>query len=113
MQAPVPPAYYQNCGRHFLRPLVELIRPKVIASLGVGALDALLGAYNLSRTIGLVSLIESRTNFDLSDGIRLFPMAHPGPTVLNTRRPLELQRDDWRRLGEYLRVSQTLRSNAP
>jgi uracil-DNA glycosylase len=112
MQTPVPRAYYENCGRHFLRPLVEIIRPKAIASLGVGALDALLGAYDLSRTMGLVSLIESRTTFDLSDGNRLFPMAHPSPTVLNTRRSLELQRDDWRRLGQYLRIGQTTRLSA-
>ncbi|MCT0211998.1 uracil-DNA glycosylase family protein [Synechococcus sp. CS-1326] len=100
--ARVQSSYFANCGRHFQRPLIELVKPKAVATLGVGALNSILKAFDFKRKDSLGKLLKTETTFDLPGGPRLFPMAHPSRIVLNTTRPLELQLKDWQKLGEFL-----------
>jgi uracil-DNA glycosylase len=104
MSGTVPSGCFRTCGHQFLRPLLEIIRPRAVAKLGVGALAATLSAYDLSRPDRLIRLLQSEWTIDLPSGSRLFPMAHPSRKVLNRFSSLELQKDDWRRLGDYLRA---------
>jgi uracil-DNA glycosylase len=105
MQGNVPREYFRNCGEWFLRRTIELVQPRAVVTLGRPALDATLYAFGLGDYNGtLLALVESGRTFNLSCGARLFPMYHPSPTVLNTRRSLEEQKADWRRLGLWLRT---------
>jgi uracil-DNA glycosylase len=80
----------RNCS-DFLRRLIEIINPPVVATLGAVALDAL-------------RLIEPH-DFKLKDhaaqmlnwnGRRLVPLYHPSPQVIITVRPLDEQLRDYR-----------------
>jgi uracil-DNA glycosylase len=102
MQAAIPPACFRACGLRFLRPTIELVSPKVVATLGTHALDAVLSAFELSRSQPLLALIRDGFTFQLTCGARLFPMCHPSRTVINTTRSLDLQKSDWKRIGEHL-----------
>jgi len=102
-QATVPARCYRECGRLFLRPTIELVRPVAIAALGRGALNAILSANGMRATLGLVALINAGTVFDLPSGARVFPMCHPSATVLNTTRSMEHQMSDWTRMGQWIR----------
>jgi uracil-DNA glycosylase len=82
----------RNCS-DFLRRLIEVINPPVVATLGAVALAAL-------------RLIEPH-DFKLKDdaariltwnGRRLVPLYHPSPQVIITVRPLERQLRDFRAL---------------
>lgn len=103
MQSPIAAACFREWGTRFLRPLVDLVRPRAIAALGTGALDGVLGAFGIRRNAGLIELIERRETYDLPNGGRVFPLCHPSPTVMNVMRSMERQKEDWRRVGEWLR----------
>ncbi len=102
MQAAIAGEDYCRCARSFLRPLIELVRPRAVATLGRHALLATLSAFELPAPGRFLDAVEVGTTFDLGDGTRLFPMAHPSPSVVNTIRSMALQEADWRRLGAWL-----------
>jgi DNA polymerase len=93
-------AEIRNCSG-FLRRLIELLNPPVVATLGAVALDAL-------------KLIESH-NYGLRehaakilhwDGRLLVPLYHPSPQVIITVRPLEQQKGDYQMLLRALRYGE-------
>lgn len=102
MQGAVQAGYVQTCGSKFLRPTIELIRPRAVATLGLSALSATLTAFGIIKPKGLLSLIDSARTFDLPCNTRVFPMCHPNRTVLNTTRSISKQKGDWQRLGNWL-----------
>jgi len=102
IQSRIPTRCFRECGRRFLRRTIELVSPRAVITLGTKALDATLKCFDLSRTRGLVELIESECTFDLPCASTLFPMCHPSRTVLNTVRSLDEQKSDWARLGRWL-----------
>lgn len=106
MQGRPPLRYGRECVSRFLRPTLELIRPKVVVTLGEYALTSLLGAFGLQTDEPLVRLVTAGRTFDLplGDGCvaRLFPRLHPSPAVRNAVRSLELQKQDWRAVGAWL-----------
>jgi uracil-DNA glycosylase len=71
----------------------------------VGALEGLRAAYGVPERVPLRELVEGSPAATLSPGTALFAMFHPSPTVRNTMRSLEAQREDWRRLGRWLRAA--------
>ena len=92
MQSAVPKAYFQNCGQRFLRPLIELVAPRAVVTLGHAALDAVLGAYGMSRPEPLLALVRKHQVFDLPGNLRLIPVCQPSQTVQNTARSVADQR---------------------
>jgi uracil-DNA glycosylase len=104
MSAFIPPQYFAACGKKFLRPLLDIIKPKAVATLGSGALFAVDAAYGIGIdwTRTLTDLVQSNQTFDLSQSSKLFPMFHPSPRVLARFRSFDKQAEDWRRLGNYL-----------
>jgi uracil-DNA glycosylase len=106
MQAQVPTRYFRTCGTCFLRPLIELIRPMAVVTLGRRAFDGALTAFGVACTASLAELVDRRATFDLPGGARLFPRFHPSRTVLNTVRSLDQQIEVWRAIREWLRADQ-------
>ena len=101
MQASVPKRCFDSCGRRFLRPLIDMIAPAVVATLGLGALNAVLRAYGQPRAAKLGPLVSRNARFQLSEATTLIPVVHPGSRGRQFRS-LELQRQDWNRLGRLL-----------
>ena len=103
MSSRVPSRCFRECAARFLRPTLELVAPKVVVTLGVGALDAVLSAFGLTRSgAGLAELVDRDQSFDLGTHMKLFPRFHPSRTVLNVSRSEAQQREDWRRIGTWL-----------
>lgn len=102
LQAPVVPEWFDNCGARFLRPLIDLILPRVVVTLGWWAMATVLGIYGLAVPKHFTDGVDDPHGFGLSDSIRLFPMYHPGNRVLNTHRHWDQQVEDWARLKDVL-----------
>ena len=86
----------ENCSS-FLQDLIDLMVPKVISSLGGVGLEA------INRIFG--------TRYKLADVVArplsvcefiLFPLYHPSPRVVYTRRTLDEQKRDFRKLMKTL-----------
>jgi uracil-DNA glycosylase len=92
-----------NCS-HWLSRQVSEIDPLVVVTLGGVALDAVARldrhAYRLASHVGIPLPWAGRI---------LIPLYHPSPLTRATRSDA-LQGGDYRRLGEYLRRRQILRS---
>jgi uracil-DNA glycosylase family 4 len=108
MQGRPPVAYARECVPRFLVPVLALIRPRAVVTLGEYALSSLLEAYGLRCDEPLVRLVTAGRTFELPlpDGraARLFPRLHPSPTVRNAVRSLALQKEDWAAVGAYLGI---------
>jgi DNA polymerase len=85
-----------NCS-DYLRRQIELVNPRVIATLGAVALDALKliapHAYTLRDHAATILKWQGR---------RLVPLYHPSPQVIITVRPMAQQRRDYRALRRAL-----------
>jgi len=115
MNAANPTAVVQNCGMRFLKPLIELIRPKAIVTLGAVPAAAVLRAFNVSGQGAAFGEVFRNGPYALDGGeMRLFPMYHPGRLGQVGRARAEpgagtgwdLMRGDWARMAEALTVDQ-------
>ena len=100
MGAPVRAAWFTECGRRFLRPQIELVRPRALVTLGARAYHAVCKAFD-KRANTLRLAVEAPPE-ELFPGVHLYPVYHCSPRVLARARSLEVQRQDWRRIGEAL-----------
>lgn len=98
LQGPVNGQWFQTCGQHFLKPTIDLIRPRVLVSLGQWAYRTVSEQYGLSRPRRFRDAVNHPEGFALSAHTRLFPVYHCGQRILNTHRPLAQQRIDWQRI---------------
>jgi uracil-DNA glycosylase len=82
----------KNCTS-FLKESLDIIRPKVVVTLGTVALSAINQLLN--------------TRFQLSQNVaqslampdfKLFPLYHPSPRVTNWKRPMAQQKKDFRKI---------------
>jgi DNA polymerase len=100
-QAPVKPDWLRNCGSRFLRPTIELVRPKIVVCLGAKAYGAVMNAYQVQLR-AFSGAVDSGEPDLLPSGIYVFPVYHCGAYVLNTHRKLPQQIQDWKRIGNFL-----------
>ena len=104
MQGATEPEWFTNCGSRFLRPTIEIVRPKVIVTLGERAYRAIAGIYELKRP-PFRGAVDMKDGFELPNGIRLFPVYHCGARILNTHRKLTQQTEDWKKIGRALELA--------
>lgn len=100
MQASIAASCFERCGKRFLRPTIELVSPRVVVSLGTGAMKAVCRAYDLQPPGKLSDVVAQP--IPLGNGPLLMPLYHPSRTVLNVARSLEAQKADWREVGRVL-----------
>lgn len=101
MQAPTLEEWYFNCGRCFLRPLIELVQPEAVIALGRMATNGILHAYGMNTYNVLRKAVEIHDGIMLSEMTRLFPVYHCGNRGVNQNRRMEQQLADWRKIGRY------------
>lgn len=102
LQAKIKPAWVTNCGSHFLRQQIEIVRPKVVVGLGAFAFHAVLRAFG-HRLIELRDGIKDTQGCEILDGVRLFAAYHCGKGTVNRNRDLTQQSSDWERIQRFLR----------
>ena len=90
-------AEIRNCS-DYLRRQIELINPRVVATLGAVALEALKliepHAYTLQDHAAQIHRWHGRL---------LVPLYHPSPHVIITVRPLLMQMEDYKMLAEAMK----------
>jgi uracil-DNA glycosylase len=96
LQAKVVPDWFVNCGNAFLGPTVELVRPRVVVTLGQLAYQAVCRVFRL-RPMKFREAVETDA-IELKPGCLLVPVYHCGARILNTHRPLLKQKVDWVRV---------------
>jgi uracil-DNA glycosylase len=97
MQAQMEKEWVLNCASRFLRPTIEVVKPRFVITLGEHAYRAVVYAYQMQR-LGFKSAVEDLTGFDLGNGTRLFPVYLCCRRIFNTHRPMAQQRQDWERI---------------
>lgn len=117
MNASIPAKAYRACGTNFLRPLIELIEPQVVITLGDTATRAALRVFEQEIPDAKELLGKNfRDIFQQSAipvpglGVTLFPVYHPGRLGQVNRQRIETekksgwewQQEDWRRIRAYL-----------
>jgi DNA polymerase len=102
LQGPVRAAWFQNCAP-FLCRQVEIIAPRVVATLGEQALRAVRHAFQLPPR-SLASSVADSEGEILGGNTRLLAVYHCGARVLNSHRALDAQIQDWARIGNALRT---------
>lgn len=109
MNDPNPARVYSYCADRFLHPLINLIEPKAVLSLGLQATRAVLRAYGTQRPeldhMRKRSFKDLRAmgRIELGDGLSLFPVYHPGAFGRMARQRVDpadrdgwqLQKEDW------------------
>lgn len=101
-QGPVTSSWFRQCGVAFLRPQVELVRPRVAITLGQRAYSGLLQAYGMTCPSRYRDSVEG-PGVSLPHGTRVFAVYHCGRRVLNTHRDREQQFRDWQRIRPALK----------
>lgn len=101
LQAKVDPQWFRNCGKKFLKPLIELIGPKIVISLGAHPLNAIVALYNIKR-VPLRDAVDRSRPIRLSPETVLFPMYHCGARTINGARSKSQQLDDWKRVSDWM-----------
>ena len=87
----------KNCSG-YLKRTIELIRPQVIATLGVVALAALSRIYPHDFKLS----VDAGRAVDWN-GATLVPLYHPSPQVIASQRGLDLQLQHFRALARVIR----------
>jgi DNA polymerase len=100
MNRPVLDSWIRSCAVHHLRPLLDALRPPIVVAMGGPAWKATRIAANLPNTPPRVGDAAGNM-WTGGDGQRIFCVGHCGGLGLRNR-PIELQRQDWLRIGESL-----------
>ncbi len=87
----------RNCST-YLRSQIDLVRPRLIVTLGAVALSAVGSVYGLHFSLAA----DQRRLILLPDNRHLVPLFHPSPRVMATRRPRMLQLKDFRSIKPAL-----------
>lgn len=81
-----------NCSS-YLKSVLELMQPRVVVTLGGVGLDAINRI--LDTHYKLAEVIEKPL---LTEHFTLLPLYHPSPRVTNSKRPLSVQKKDFREI---------------
>jgi DNA polymerase len=88
---------FSNCGENFLKPLIDLISPKILITLGAAPFKSVLRLYRpegSSQIPPLRDVVRHEPIIINTQGLKLFPMFHCGGLGLANRK-FEEQKTDW------------------
>jgi DNA polymerase len=89
--------WFNNCSHHYLKPLIEIISPKVVVSLGKYAYETICQIFNLQKK-SFRDAVDQQVGIPLSKNVVFLPVFHCSPRVLHTHRGLAQQKSDWQRI---------------
>jgi len=95
--------WFDNCGKNFLQPLIEIIQPKVVVTLGKYAYEVICKLYGLPKVQFREAVIFQKGGFFLTNDVRFFPVYHCSRLVINSKtRSIEEQKGDWQKVRKTL-----------
>lgn len=92
-------AWQRECTEEFLKPLIEIIEPNIIITLGVHAFKAIKRIYRLKQKPVLKNLV-SISPIEV-DNKKIFAFYHCGRLGLANRN-LDMQKEDWNKISGYI-----------
>jgi len=101
LQGNVKKEWFSNCGRAFLRPLIEIVEPKVVVCLGERAWSSVTAAFD-QPTGRFRASVENPRGVQIMDGAVAMAVYHCGARILNMHRRRQQQFRDWQRIGNVL-----------
>lgn len=93
-------AWFRHCVDRFLKPLIEIVQPRVAVTLGEKATKSLLREYGY-RGVRFKELVEQQSPVMISPYTAVFPVFHCG-SLGQRNRPFDQQKLDWLRIRRYL-----------
>lgn len=89
---------------NFIKPLIEIVNPKIIITLGLSSLKSVLSIFarSIPNSSRLRDLVEQGP-IELEKNLILFPMFHCGSSGVNRNRSLVDQKSDWFKIRPYLK----------
>ena len=90
----------------FLKNLLNIVTPKIVSTVGGVGLEAINRIF--STRYKLADVVASPLPIGK---LILFPLYHPSPRVINTKRSLEQQKKDFKKLFNNLPLSSQLRNS--
>lgn len=94
--------WQKNCGRRFLKPLISIIKPKVVIALGEKSYRAVMKLYGKNPEL-FKDAVDNSSPLVLESGINLFSVYHCSQQVINSGvRTEDQQKNDWKRIQKYL-----------
>lgn len=108
LQSDVNKEWLHNCGKPFLKPLIEIISPQIVVALGEKAFYSILETFDKSykrQKYGLtVDAVGTTGGIELFSGTRIIPVYHCGQKIINFKtRGWTEQLNDWKRIEQVLR----------
>jgi len=103
LQASIEEQWLDNCSRYFFKPLMNIIKPQIIISLGKKVSESILDIYNVSFSRNdKYSTMLQKSPFKLTNSTYLFPVYHCGAKSINLNRSFDEQQKDWIRIANWL-----------
>lgn len=104
LQGRVDDQWFANCSHTFFKPLLEIIRPKVIVALGKKVSESILSLYGIPHAKNAAfSRLVSQSPYQLTNSMVFFPVYHCGARSVNRNRSLPEQEEDWFKVGKWLK----------
>jgi len=95
MAAPIKKEWYLDTAKKFIKPLIEIIEPKIIIAMGSKAYEVVSIIYSLDLK-PLKNIVDTNP-ISLQDNKKLFVVYHcSGLGIAN--RAFNIQRDDWQKI---------------
>jgi uracil-DNA glycosylase len=101
---PPPARCFRNCANSFLRPQIELVRPKVVVTLGLIPYRSVLTAFRLKPKKLLSQAVSQIDPVALNEHSLLLPVYHPGAWSRRRNRSLDQQIEDWKRIRSAISI---------
>lgn len=89
------------CSDFFLKPLIDIIEPKVVVTLSRQAYLGVRAAFQLKTSKRLSEVVQYDHGIELTKDCVLFPRYHCGGLGLANRN-IENQKQDWQKIRVYL-----------
>jgi len=109
-QAPVDSNWYRNCGPRFLKPLIEVVKPRVVICMGQRAYETVMISYG-QTPLPFRHAVDRHAPAILGNCIAVFAVYHCGRRILNTHRKLKQQQSDWKEIGVWLKEHKMIEQN--
>ncbi|MDQ6901460.1 MAG: uracil-DNA glycosylase family protein [Bacteroidota bacterium] len=99
MSAPIKKGWYSDTAIKFIKPLIEIIQPKIIIALGSKAYDVVSMIYSLDKK-PMKEIIDANP-ISLPDNKKLFVVYHCSNLGI-ANRSFDTQREDWKKIKAYM-----------
>ncbi|MBI5568194.1 MAG: uracil-DNA glycosylase family protein [Chloroflexi bacterium] len=90
----------QECGKRFLKRLIEIVRPKLVITLGEVAYRSIAELYGKPRD-NYSGAVQAEVPIDLDFGVKWIPAYHPSPSGMRSHSCAQ-HIQSWRKIGDQL-----------